>query len=175
MAPIQVSLAVQTTLEILEPIIAREKRSVTVDIPEEYIAIVDELRLRQVLLNLVGNAMKYTPPGTPLELRAQDVSWDELVQRISSHTEPTASWDRFIIVAIRDWGPGIAPEDQPHLFSKFVRLDKAINSMQRGAGLGLYLCRQLTEAMGGYVWLESTGVSGEGCTFYIALPLQPQE
>ncbi len=56
------------------------------------------------------------------------------------------------------------------LFSKFVRLTEAINSMQRGAGLGLYLCRQLTEAMGGYIWLESTGVAGEGCTFFIAFP-----
>lgn len=176
MAPLQISLAVQTTLEILEPIIAREKRGVTVDIPEEYVALVDELRLRQVLLNLVGNAMKYTPAGTPLELRAQDVSLNELVQRIPSHSAhmPTPPWDRFIVVAIRDWGPGIAPEDQPQLFSKFVRLNEAINSMQRGAGLGLYLCRQLTEAMGGYVWLESAGIPGEGCTFYIALPLQTQ-
>jgi signal transduction histidine kinase len=46
--------------------------------------------------------------------------------------------------------------------------------MQRGAGLGLYLCRQLSEAMGGCVWLESSGVEGQGCTFFIALPLHEE-
>ncbi len=173
LAPMQVSLAIQTILEILEPIIAREKRRVSIHIPGEYIAWVDELRLRQVLLNLVGNALKYTPEGTPLELRAEQMSWDTLVARTPEHSLqiPIPASGRFVVIAICDWGPGIAPEDQPQLFSKFVRLSEAINSMQRGAGLGLYLCRQLSEAMGGYVWLESTGVAGEGCTFFIALPL----
>lgn len=176
LAPMQVSLAIQTILEILEPIIAREKRSVGIHIPGEYVAWVDELRLRQVLLNLVGNALKYTPEGTPLELRAERISWDTLVERSPEHSLliPIPASGHFVVIAIRDWGPGIAPEDQVQLFSKFVRLNEAINSMQRGAGLGLYLCRQLTEAMGGYVWLESTGVAGEGCTFFIALPLHDE-
>ena len=51
-----------------------------------------------------------------------------------------------------------------------MRLESAMNSTQRGAGLGLYLCRQLVEAMGGRIWIESKGIPGEGSTFAIALP-----
>jgi len=78
--------------------------------------------------------------------------------------------DQFVVIAIRDWGWGIRAVDQARLFTKFMRLDSALNSTQRGAGLGLYLCRQLTEAMGGYIWVESKGMAGEGSTFVIALP-----
>ena len=176
LAPMSVAQAVQAILEILEPIIARERRNVRIRIPEDSIAWVDELRLRQVLLNLVGNALKYTPEGTPLEVRAECLAWNALVERVPSHSLqiPIPASGHFAVVAVRDWGPGIAPEDQPQLFSKFVRLTEAINSMQRGAGLGLYLCRQLTEAMGGCIWLESTGIAGQGCTFYLALPLHKE-
>ena len=96
-----------------------------------------------------------------------------MYRRISSHNQqevPNGTADQFVIIAIRDWGPGIALEDQPKLFTKFMRLVPAINSMQRGAGLGLYLCRQLTEAMGGQIWMESNGIPGEGSTFFVALP-----
>jgi len=58
---------------------------------------------------------------------------------------------------------------------KFVRLAGAINSMQRGAGMGLYLCRQLTEALDGHIWMESTGIDGEGSTFSVALPLYEKQ
>ena len=75
-----------------------------------------------------------------------------------------------VLLSISDQGDGIAPEDQERLFTKFVRLPNALKSMQRGSGLGLYLCRQLMQAMGGIIWVESTGVPGEGTTFFIALP-----
>jgi len=79
-------------------------------------------------------------------------------------------WTRFAVLAIRDWGDGIALAEQERLFEKFVRLPNAVANMQHGSGLGLYLCRQLTEAMGGKIWVESTSVVGEGATFFIALP-----
>jgi signal transduction histidine kinase len=174
LGPMRVVQAVQMILEILEPIIARESRTIKINIPDEFVAWVDDLRLRQVLLNLVGNALKYTPPGTDLEIRAECAAWNELSQRIPAITRqiliPPSG--QFVVIAIRDWGPGIAVQDQPQLFSKFVRLTDAINSSQRGAGLGLYLCRQLTEAMGGHIWMESAGIAGEGCTFFVALPLR---
>ncbi len=98
--------------------------------------------------------------------------WDELHRRTSMINQqiPVPVSGEFVEIAIRDWGSGISLEDQPRLFSKFVRLTEAINSMQRGAGLGLYLCRQLTEAMQGHIWMESQGVDGEGATFFVALP-----
>lgn len=173
MTPMKTTYAVKIILEILEPIITRENRCVRIAVAEEDIVWVDELRLRQVLLNLVGNALKYSPEGTDLEIRTERLSWSILYERIPTLKRqiPIPSSGQFVVIAIRDWGPGISPEDQPQLFNKFVRLSGAINSMQRGAGLGLYLCRQLIEAMGGHIWLESAGAAGEGSTFFVALPL----
>ena len=75
-----------------------------------------------------------------------------------------------MLLSIRDQGDGILLEDQERLFTKFVRLPNALKSTQRGSGLGLYLCRQLVEAMGGAIWVESSGFPGGGATFFIALP-----
>jgi signal transduction histidine kinase len=173
LGPMRVALAVELVLEILEPIIAREERSVEIRIPDYFEVWADELRLRQILLNLVGNALKYTPAGTGLEISAESINLQELYRRIplDSWQIPIPDSGCFVVVAVRDWGHGIALEDQSQLFSKFVRLNEAMNSTQRGAGLGLYLCRQLTEAMGGYIWLRSSGIPGEGSTFFVALPL----
>lgn len=172
-APVQVAQSVELILEILEPILSKEQRSVSVDVPDKFVVWVDELRLRQILLNLVSNALKYTPAGTAIEIRAESVAWGELDQRLPSLPRQllVSASDCFVVLGIRDWGAGIAHADQPRLFSRFMRLTEAINSTQRGAGLGLYLCRQLTEAMGGYIWLESDGIPGEGSTFFVALPL----
>ncbi len=171
-SPVYVTQAVQPILEILEPIIVRENRRVETSIPGDLCVWVDELRLRQVLLNLVGNALKYTPESSSIAVSAESLDCAELYRRTTTINGqvPAPASGQFVVIAIRDWGQGINLEDQPRLFSKFVRLSEAINSMQRGAGLGLYLCRQLTEAMQGHIWMESEGVDGEGSTFYVALP-----
>ncbi len=171
-SPVCVTQAVQAILEILEPIIVREQRQVEMSIPGDLCVQVDELRLRQILLNLVGNALKYTPESSSIAVSAESLDCAELYRRTTTINGqvPAPASGQFVVIAIRDWGQGINLEDQPRLFSKFVRLSEAINSMQRGAGLGLYLCRQLTEAMHGHIWMESEGVDGEGSTFYVALP-----
>jgi signal transduction histidine kinase len=163
---------VQIILEILEPTLALEGRTVELKIADNLYVWVDDLRLRQILLNVIGNALKYTPPSSPIALSAECINYAEIVERITlAHTQLTKSCaEQFVLLAIRDWGSGINSRDQAHLFTKFMRLDSAINSTQRGAGLGLYLCRQLTEAMCGQIWVESQGIAGEGSTFLIALP-----
>lgn len=172
LGPVKVNSTVQFILEILEPTIAREKRPVEVRIPDDLYVWVDDLRLRQVLLNLVGNALKYTPALVKIEITAKGVDGGILNERPLSpdgHLLDT-SCNQFVTIAVRDWGPGIGAQDQSRLFTKFMRLDSALNSIQRGAGLGLYLCQQLTEAMGGRIWIESQGIPGEGSTFVVALP-----
>ena len=172
LGPVQVAYSVQLILEILEPTLALEGRTVELRLAEDLYVWVDDLRLRQILLNLIGNALKYTPPASPIALSAECINYTDLVERITlAHTQiEKFSADQWVLIAIRDWGPGITSAEQAHLFTKFMRLDSAINSTQRGAGLGLYLCRQLTEAMGGQIWVESQGIAGEGSTFLIALP-----
>jgi signal transduction histidine kinase len=70
-------------------------------------------------------------------------------------------------VSVHDTGIGIPPEDIPHLFQKFYRVDSSQTQNIGGTGLGLYLCRRLVEAMAGRLWVES--LSGEGTTFFVSL------
>jgi len=177
LGPVTVLEAVQLILEILEPTIAREERPVVVSIPGDLYVWVDDLRLRQILLNVVGNALKYTPPFSQIEISAEEVGGGTLSERLQSlgRHDFRATADQYVMIIVRDWGPGIGEQDQSRLFTKFMRLDSALNSVQRGAGLGLYLCRQLVEAMDGHIWIESQGIPGEGSTFVIALPRYTDE
>ncbi len=76
-----------------------------------------------------------------------------------------------ICIRVQDSGPGIPPEEQPLLFGKFVRLKRDMLSSVRGTGLGLYICKQLVEAMDGSIWVESTGIPGQGSCFCFTLPV----
>jgi signal transduction histidine kinase len=115
----------------------------------------DPARLRQVLLNLTVNDLKYSYVGTPITFSARTVL-DQI---------PSA------IISVMDKGKGIKPQDQAQLFQRFVRLESDLNSAVRGSGLGLYISRRLIEAMVGKIWIESTGINGAGSTFHIQLPL----
>ena len=77
------------------------------------------------------------------------------------------------MVRVRDYGLGVPADQQERLFERFVRLERDMNSPARGAGLGLYISKQLIEAMGGHIWLESRGVAGEGTSFFFTLRSAP--
>lgn len=109
---------------------------------------VDNDHLREVVSNLVENAIKYTPSGSV----TVDAEGDE----------------QHVTISISDSGIGIPKEDLPHLFQKFYRVDNTETREIGGTGLGLYLCRKLTEAMGGQIWAESE--YKKGSTFYVRFP-----
>lgn len=113
-----------------------------------FYANLDNDHLREVIANLVENAIKYTPQG--------DVTVD--VGGDSEH----------VVVSIADSGIGIPKEDQAHLFQKFYRVDNSDTREIGGTGLGLYLCRRLTEAMNGRIWVESE--YRRGSTFFVEFP-----
>ena len=75
-----------------------------------------------------------------------------------------------VCLSVQDAGPGIPAEELPLLFEKFVRLKRDLAGSTRGTGLGLYICKQLVEAMGGRIWVESSGHLGEGSRFCVTLP-----
>jgi len=113
----------------------------------------DPPRLKQTLINLLSNAVKYGRPGDRVTVTA----------RVS---------DGEAIIGVVDTGPGIPKEAQEQLFKKFYRLP-AVEGGTKGVGLGLAICRQIAEAHGGRIWVESE--PGEGAAFYISLPLQDSE
>jgi PAS domain S-box-containing protein len=108
----------------------------------------DADRLREVLTNLFDNAVKYTPEG-------------KITVGINGN-------DQVVQCYIKDTGPGIPAEDLPHLFQKFYRVDNSATRTIGGTGLGLFICRKITELYNGRIWAESK--VGEGSTFYINLP-----
>ena len=109
----------------------------------------DAERLRQVLVNLIDNAIKYSPAGDEVEVRAYSEA------------------DR-VLVDIRDHGPGIAPEDQRLIFEKFGRVTSG--NTRPGTGLGLFIARSIAEAHGGTLAVSST--PRHGATFTLELPRQ---
>ncbi len=150
--PVALKNEVMHVLEILGSTCAREQRKITVDVLETTLVAADSMRLRQILLNLLNNALKYSPKGTNIEISAQEQQQQ-------------------VIVHVRDHGYGIPLVEQGHLFERFTRLDRDINSPTRGAGLGLFICKQLLEAMHGYIWVESPDSADQGSTFSFALAL----
>ncbi len=146
---------VESVINIIEPQVKQEQRQIQVRIPARTSVLADPVRLRQVLMNISVNALKYSPARTPILFSAHVMN-----TRVPSVT-----------ISITDRGKSIGIQDQARLFQRFVRLESDVNSPVRGSGLGLYISRRLTEAMGGKIWIESSGVAGEGSTFHIQLPL----
>jgi signal transduction histidine kinase len=111
---------------------------------------VDETRMIQVLGNLLSNALRYTPPGGRVELRA------------------AGGADQGVTLSVRDTGPGIDPADLPYIFNRFYRADQSRAEESGESGLGLAIVKALVEAHGGTIAAEST--VGEGTAFTIHLP-----
>jgi len=133
--------------------------TIHVQISEEVTVWADPQLLHQVLRNLLSNIFKYVPTQSEIHIQA--------VQATPSSP---------ICLSIQDAGPGIPAEELPLLFEKFVRLKRDLAGATRGTGLGLYICKRLIEAMGGCIWVESSGRPGEGSRFCITLPaLAPGE
>lgn len=123
----------------------------------------DEERLRQVLTNLVNNAIKYSPQGGLIRIGG----WTEALNSAASQER--------VVLYVADQGIGIPAEDLPKIFDRFYRVDSSLRRGTAGAGLGLYLAKAIVEAHGGQIWVRSE--PGKGTTFFIALPIEqgPQE
>jgi two-component system, OmpR family, sensor kinase len=118
------------------------------------VVIGDDLRLRQVLGNLLGNALQHTPDDTPIHVR------------LGSRIDDTGRW---AVLDVADEGPGLPPEHAARVFERFYRVDAARTRSQGGSGLGLSIVGGLTEAHGGRVELDTA--PGEGAVFRVVLPL----
>ena len=127
-----------------------------------FLVIGDEARLRQVIGNLMSNALTHTPDGTPIEV---SISSGTLDPQAGDHTPA-------VLLDVTDQGPGMTQEQARRVFERFYRADQARTRATGGSGLGLAIVRALVVAQGGVASLRTA--EGQGATFRIALPLAPE-
>jgi signal transduction histidine kinase len=137
-------------LALIEPQASRGDLRLEQHLPPGLTALCDRERVLQVLANLLGNAVKFTPAGGTVTVEA-------------------LADDAEVRVAVRDTGPGIPEDEQPRLFQRHWQ---SRATAARGSGLGLYIAKGLVEAHGGRLWVDST--LGAGSTFTFTLPLPPE-
>jgi PAS domain S-box-containing protein len=154
--PLQVGEVIADVVNVLAGSAEEKQQSLTYEVAAGLPDIMgDRDRLHQVLTNLVGNAIRYTPKGGEIEVRAYHV-------------------ERAVRVDVRDTGIGIAPEDMGHIFERFYRADHPLVQEARGTGLGLSIVKMFVEMHGGRIWVESEPDRGSTFTFILPIPV-PEE
>lgn len=139
------------TLDMFDAQIKKKKLNLTTDVAGNLEAVrVNPIRIRQMIDNLVGNAIKYTPEGGRIGVSM-------------------SLQDKQTILKVEDSGPGILPEDQSHVFEKFYRASNVPDNVE-GSGLGLAIVKSIVDRHQGRIWVEST--MGVGTTFTVLLPTQ---
>ena len=162
----QISVEEIAVLDIVHEVLERfdpktiQEHTIHIYIPEYIVVRANSQCMRQVIRNLLSNAFKYAPAGTPIEISAD--LYGNVVQLPQSLPE--------VCISMKDAGPGIPAEEIPELFGRFVRLRRDATGRVSGSGLGLYLSKQFVEVMGGQIWVESEGIPGKGSCFRFTLP-----
>jgi len=132
-----------------------KKINFTIKCPKNFILNSDKLRLRQVLDNLIRNSVDFVP------IKDGIISVEAIIK------------EKNIIFSVTDNGPGIPKEKQSHIFKKFYQIDTSATRKHGGTGLGLVICKGITEGLNGKIWLESE--FGKGTTFFIYLPAKEEK
>jgi signal transduction histidine kinase len=150
-APIDITSLLRELALQFEPLAKSKRQSLTLELPQEMPLVkVDQRRIGQVVTNLLGNALKFTPEEGSIVLRAM-------------------ARDPDLMVEVQDSGPGLRPEEQHRLFQPYFRSEVDRQRLS-GAGLGLALSREIVEAHGGEIWLNSE--VGKGSTFGFSIPVK---
>jgi histidine kinase len=150
--PIDPHHLIETTVEHIRPQFAEKGITLCLELPDTLPSICgDPDRAGQVLMNLLGNALQYTPADGKASVSA-------------------ARQGNLVRFSVSDTGVGLAAEDRERIFQRFYRVDKSRSRASGGSGIGLTIARYLVEAQGGDIWAESEGV-GLGSTFCFTLPI----
>jgi signal transduction histidine kinase len=153
-------------------------RRLTLGIDGSCTVMGDRDRLKQLIANLVENAVRYTPKNGRIEVRVSGSSGKALQQRgivaRSQSARASGSSTAMALLSIADSGIGISPADLPHVFERFFRADKARSRAHGGTGLGLSIAQYIAQAHGGRIDVSSEGTN-RGSTFSVSLPLAPDQ
>ncbi|XP_039113917.1 probable ethylene response sensor 1 [Dioscorea cayenensis subsp. rotundata] len=163
--PFNLHTVFREVINLIKPIAAVKKLSVSLTLAPDlpFYAVGDEKRLMQTLLNVAGNAVKFTKEGY-ISITAAVPKPDSFRDPRAPEFYPVAPDGHFYLrVQVRDTGCGISPQDLPHIFTKFVHTQNGASKGSSGSGLGLAICKRFISLMDGQIWLESEGL-GKGCT-----------
>jgi signal transduction histidine kinase len=150
---------------MIKPLASGKSISLREDIEADALTIIaDEPKFKQVMYNLLSNALKFTPRGGSVKVAAHRVGGASAFQRVEG------DGSEWLQVSVSDSGVGIRGEDQERIFGEFEQIDSSVAREQTGTGLGLALTRRLVELHGGRIWVESEG-EGRGSTFVFGLPM----
>ncbi len=148
--PINLKKILQDICSVYQHRIQKKNVSLELELPPELLPVqADANRITQVLTNILDNALRYSPENRKVILAA--------VQEKDG-----------IQLSVQDSGVGVTPEDLPHIFDRFYRLDESRNREEGGSGLGLAIAKSIVQAHGGRIWAES--VAGHGFTVFVLLP-----
>jgi signal transduction histidine kinase len=136
--------------------------------PQELRILTDESALRQVLDNLISNAVKYSPQGKRIRIFLEEREAENSTEETEAEEISTKEMKKAVRVAIQDEGPGLSAEDKARLFGKFARLSARPTGGESSTGLGLSIVKKLVEMLQGRVWCESE--LGKGATFFVEFP-----
>ncbi len=160
--PCHLNTFYEPILDVFEPILEESELVLRWNIPENLPQVsVDQQLFMQVLVNLIDNAIKYTPDSGEITVSAETRP-RETAEEPNIHSEE-------IVVQVRDTGIGIPMESQSRVFERFYRVDKGRAREMGGTGLGLAITKHIVLRHNGRIWLEST--LGEGSIFHVAIPL----
>ncbi len=153
--PVNLPLILDETCALYSEKARRKGVGLTLDVSKDFpdSLVLDETRIQQILFNLASNAVKFTHKG---------------YVRVSATFHPQSDWNGTLAISVKDTGIGIAPDQVPIIFEDFSQLNPSSTRKYEGAGLGLSICKKLTEMMQGEIWVES--ILGEGSVFHVKLP-----
>ena len=139
--------------------------NLTVGSPDAALVLGDEVGLRQVVGNLMSNAITHTPSGTPIDITLR-------VDQLSNGRAPGEPGEPAVVLEVTDQGQGLSEEQKERVFERFYRTDRSRSRAAGGTGLGLAIVASMVNAHKGKVWVDSS--PGAGATFGFALPLAPE-
>ena len=145
---VNLSVLIEEVVEIISPLSINKDIIINYKKPGNVLAELDLERIEQVLVNLIENAIKFSEPGTEIQIRIEEDS-------------------KYVTVSVKDQGMGVSEEDLKTIFEKFSTVPSAGFNKPEGTGLGLAICKAIVEGHGGKIWAES--IKGESSTFYFRL------
>ena len=165
---------VQGSLLMFKEKAIKHKIKLTADIPDDVGAVTaDAVKIKEVLLNLLGNSFKFTPDGGSVRVVARRVKSEDLgVRGIQPPQTPDSELGDFDFfeISVEDTGIGISPEGTKKLFHPFQQLESTLTKKYEGTGLGLSISKRIVELHGGRIWVESE--EGKGSRFIFIIPVR---